>query len=100
MQKRHDQGSFIEEMHGKVIVILNNKMKVQAREQTSADCLDAMEILKAAKDANVGTYVVGYGFDFKKAMMPLKSIDNSDETKLIEDRFMFWKKPSAATLQK
>lgn len=96
-QKRLDKGSFIEQMQGKVMVILNNAMQVDEYKTHSTDCLDAMEIFTAAKEANIATYVVGENFDLKKAITPLTH-GKEDKDYTIQAKFACWHKPTAQDL--
>lgn len=99
-QRREDEGSFIEQMQGKVMVILNNEMTLKDHQARSTDCLDAMEILSAAKNANVSTYVIGQHFDIKKAVSPLTHVSQNDHTTVVQDKFLFWRRPNTQHLQK
>lgn len=92
-QKRLDQGNFIEQMKGKVIVILNNKMIVDNNSTRATDCLDAMEILQAAKDANVATYVIGGGFDLQTALIPMME-SKSDQKYTVSEKLSSWHHPN------
>lgn len=98
-QKRLDQGSFIEQMQGKVIVILNNPMQIEDQETRAVDCLDAMEILEAAKGKNVATYVIGANFNLEKAITPLVSTIENARTYTIKENFLFWRQPSEQRLK-
>lgn len=98
-QQRNDEGSFIQQMQGKLVIILNNEMATREHEKThSTDCLDQTEILAAAKEANVSTYVVGPHFDVKKALLPLAQKDEHKE--VVTDKFLFWRRPAVAHLKK
>ncbi len=97
---RQDRMNFFSQMQGKVIIILNNEMNINDRNTHSTDCLDAMEILEAAKDANISTYVIGGNFNLKNAITPLTHISRNDETYVVEDRYFFWRQPKPEHLMK
>lgn len=97
-QKRADGGSFMDDMQGKVIVILNNEMMIKDETKHSTECLDAMEILSAAKQANISTYVIGNNFEIEKSLRPLTPISQNDSEQEVKDRFMFWKRPGEGKL--
>jgi hypothetical protein len=99
-QKRNDQMSFADHMQGKVMVILNNKMNVGESEQRATDCLDAMEILDAAKNANVATYICGSDGNLKNIVTPLKQVAKNDPVFEIEEKYFFWRQPQQADLIK
>lgn len=99
-KKRQDQLNFIGQMQGKVMIILNNDMNIGDKKTHSTDCLDAMEILEAAKDANISTYVIGGHFNLKNAITPLVHVSKNDETFTVEDRYLFWRQPKREDLMK
>jgi calcineurin-like phosphoesterase family protein len=69
-QKRKTDGrSLIDDMQGKVVIILNHADKDHKTYPT--EYLDSMEILQAAKTANISTYVIGSHFDIKKSTLPV-----------------------------
>jgi len=99
-QKRLDQGSFIQQMQGKVIVILNNEMQIRNNTLHSTDCLDAMEILNAAKNAQVASYIIGPDFNLKKAITPYIPMNANSHDITVKEKLFFWQQPSETHLKK
>lgn len=68
---RSDNESFLTQLQGKTVAILNNVFKDSMDNQLRAtDYLDSSELFEAARYASISTYVVGNGFEIEKAILP------------------------------
>lgn len=92
--RKEDGRNLLADMKDKVVIILNQTSKDEKTYPT--DYLDSMEILTAAKTANISTYVVGKHFDIHKSLLPLNVCDQK-EVKITHDYFT---KPNERDFQK
>ena len=87
-KQRRNGESLISQLSDRVMIILNNNFSVGPRQtKKSTDYLDQMEILRAAQQSNISTYVVGSLFD-RRTIMPLMrgKVDLYPSLKKLTDR--------------